>query len=322
MLLLTAWLVVLVHEIGHATAAILSGWRVAAFAAGPLGIHLVNRRFAFIPRSKRTEMEGFVLPLPSSAAVFTRYRNALIDAGGPAISLLVAAIGLAIGLSSNGYHGFDGDPAGIALGIGVLSLIVAAHTIVPIVPNERSVDGQRFVRGLRMDDATWRQYRAVSSLHTLTKYQVRLRDLPLWMLAEAKREAAGDHDLNKAYECMVIGITLDSSPVDVIETRKLLDTFRVNYGGSAWLDSCDAYFTAVWEGDADRARTRLWVGDAEDEMRPMLLAADAAVQARSGDARSARMLLAQMREAVRKRSAFPDPTFRDIERQIVALLPA
>jgi hypothetical protein len=33
------------------------------------------------------------------------------------------------------------------------------------------------------------------------------------------------------------------------------------------------------------------------------------------------MLIAKMREAIRKRSAFPDPTFQDIERQILALLP-
>ena len=300
-------------------AAILSGWRVAAFAAGSLGIHLVNRRLAFIPRSKRTEMEGFVLPLPASAVVFTRVRNAVIDASGPVISLLVAAVGLAIGLSSRDPLG-SFDPAGLALGIGVLSLIVAAHTIVPIVPNDRPVDGQRFVRGLRMNDALWRKYRAFGSLHTLTRYQVRLRDLPLWMLVEASREAANDEDLTKAYECMVIGIVLDSPPVDTIETRKLLDTFRAKHGGSAWLDSCDAYFTAVWEGDADQARARQWGGDGDEEMRPMILAADAAVAARWGDARTTRLLLTQMREAVRKKSIFPDLTFRDIGRQIEAAL--
>ena len=108
-LLLAAWLVILIHEIGHAMAALLSGWRVAVFAAGPLGIHLVNRGFAFIPRSKRTEMEGFVLPLPASAAVFTRVRNAVIDASGPAISLLVAVVGIAVSYSTSRHPGWDGE---------------------------------------------------------------------------------------------------------------------------------------------------------------------------------------------------------------------
>jgi hypothetical protein len=320
-LLVAVWFVTLIHEIGHALATILVGWRVAAFAAGPLGIQLVNRQLAIIPESKRTEMEGFVLPVPATAAVFTRGRNALIDVAGPATSLAVAIVGIVIGISHEKAYNTGFDPAGLALGVGVLSLIIAGHTILPLVPNDRLVDGQRFLSRFRTEDALWRRYRAFSSLQTLTKYQVRLRDLPEWLLAEAKCAAESDADLTKAYESMVIGIVLDSAPVDATNARQLLDDFRAKYGGSAWLDSCDAYFTAVWEGDGERARERLWDGEPAGDMAPMQFAAEAAVQARLGDPRSARMLIAKMREAIRKRSAFPDPTFQDIERQILALLP-
>lgn len=322
MLLVAVWLVTLVHEFGHALATVLVGWRIAAFAAGPLGIQLVNRQFAIIRRSKRTEMEGFVLPVPASAAVFTRGRNALIDVAGPVTSLVVAFVGIGIGLSQASPYNSDFEPAGLVLGVGVLSLIVAAHTILPLGPNDRLVDGQHFLRMLRLDDSLWRRYRALSSLHALARYQVRLRDLPEWMLAEAEQEAVNNPDLAKAYECMVIGIALDSAPVDRVTTRSLLDDFRAKYGGSVWLDSCDAYFIAIWEGDAERARDRLWVGESEDDMVAMQLAAEGAVHARAGDAQSARRLVEQMRRAIRKRSAFPDPTFRDIERQILALLPS
>lgn len=142
------------------------------------------------------------------------------------------------------------------------------------------------------------------------------------MLADAQNEtAAAGGDFERAYDSLVIGIVLDSPPVDTLRTRELLDDFRAKYGASAWFDSCDAYFTAVWEGDGERARQRLWRGDAEDAMKPMLYAADAAVKARLGEAQMARASLRRMREAIRKNSAFADPTFRDIERQIEALLP-
>ena len=157
----------------------------------------------------------------------------------------------------------------------------------------------------------------------MTKNKLRLRDLPSWIVEEARVESgAAGGDLKRAYDSLVIGIVLDTTPVDKAQARRLLDEFRGKYGASAWLDSCDAYFTAVWEGDVERARDRLWRGEeAKDEMKPMLRAADAAVHARTGDAERTRVLLSQMHEAVRKRSPFPDPTFREIQRQIEALLP-
>jgi hypothetical protein len=185
-------------------------------------------------------------------------------------------------------------------------------------------DIQNFFRILRKTNSDWIRERATVWLFSMAKNKVRLRDLPWWMVEEARAESsAAGGDLQRAYESLIIGIVLDSAPVDKVQARRLLDDFRGKYGGSAWLDSCEAYFTAVWEGDAERARDRLWRGEeADDEMMPMLRAADAAVHARAGDADTARLLLARMREAVRKGSSFPDPTFRDIERHIKALLPS
>ena len=63
--ILAVWLSVLIHELGHALATILCGWRIVAFAAGFLGIHVANRDFAIVRRSKRTEIAGFVVPVPT-----------------------------------------------------------------------------------------------------------------------------------------------------------------------------------------------------------------------------------------------------------------
>lgn len=302
------------HELGHAVAAILCGWRVIIFAAGPVGFHFANRQFALIPRSKRQEMEGFVLPAPKGPEVWTRTREALIHAGGPAASLLLAVVLFFVSAEwAGGTRGDSVDWGRLSIGFGILSLGTALHTLLPHWTSEQTTDGQRLVGILRADDTERRKVRALGWLYGLVKFQLRLRDLPLWMLEEARAEAAkGEPAVRQAVESLLVGIVLDSPPVDPQQARDMLDSFRKQYGGSAWLDSCDAYFSAIWETDPRQARERLWRGDVDDELEPLAFAAEAAVLARECDAVAARTLLQQMGEAIKKRSTFSDLTFRDI----------
>lgn len=318
----SAFTAVLVHELGHAVAAVLCGWGIAVFAAGPVGLQVHNRDFAIIPRSRRTEAEGFVMSLPLSSRVWTRERYAVIVGGGPAASLLQTAVAIALAVHWAPSSGSGLDLFALSSGFALASGATSLSTLTPGSRVNGNADIQNFLRTLRTDELQWSRERALNWLFSLTKNKLRLRDLPHWMIEEAREQVGAiGGDLQRAYDSLIIGIVLDSPPVDRTDTRNRLDEFRRKYGGSAWLDSCDAYFTAVWEGDAAEARRRLWHGDGDEDMRPMILAADAAVSAREGDGRVARVLLAQMRDAVRKRSIFPDLTFRDIERQIEGLLP-
>jgi hypothetical protein len=211
----------------------------------------------------------------------------------------------------------------LSTGFGILSLGTALHTLLPHWESGRTTDGQNLVRVLRANDSDRRKVRALGWLYGLVKFQLRLRDLPLWMLEEAEAEAAdGEPAVQRAVDALVVAIVLDSPPIDLTQARELLDRFRTQHGDSAWLDSCDAYFSAVWEADAQHGRSRLWRGDLDDEMRPLALAAEAAVLAREGDAVAAQTHLRQMRDAISKTSTFTDLTFRDIGRQIEAVIGA
>jgi len=262
------------------------------------------------------------MSLPLSSRVWTRERYAVIVGGGPAASLLQTAVAIALAVHWAPSSGSGLDLFALSIGFALASGATSLSTLTPSSRVNGNADIQNFLRTLRTDELQWSRERALNWLFSLTKHKLRLRDLPHWMIEEAREQVGaigGDHQ--RAYDSLIIGIVLDSAPVDRTDARKRLDDFRSKYGGSPWLDSCDAYFTAVWEGDAALARRRLWRGDGDEDMRPMILAADAAVSAREGDGRVARVLLAQMRDAVRKRSIFPDLTFRDIERQIEGLLP-
>jgi hypothetical protein len=317
---LSYWLAILIHEFGHAAAAVACGWRVVIFAVGPIGYNFHNREFAFIPRSKREELAGFVFSIPKEPRVWTRLRKALFIAAGPLASVCTAAMAFVVAISARAVDAGSFNASLMVAGFGLISMATAFNTLTPSARAARKSDIQQLIHTLRTSELTWQQERAVGWLYALAKHKVRLRELPEWMLKEAQQVAKQDNEGYRfAVDALSVGIVLDSPPVDLTKARALLNQFRAAHGQSPWLDSCDAYFTAIWEADAERASAKLWRGQVEEDLRPLALAAEAAVFARQGDKAAARSLLSQMREAVRK-SPFTDHTFRDIGRQIEALL--
>lgn len=321
-LLLFAWMAfdILLHEVGHAVMARLCGWDIIVFAAGPYAYHVQNRETAYLDRRNRGEFAGYVLPSPRSERVWTLGRHMLISVGGPLANFIAAAILFLIHghLPVIGVASTYVDWSMVALAMAQFSLGAGFYNILPF--GMQDCDGKHIRGYARLSAEHWRRYRALGQIQLLLKYRVRLRDLPMWMVEESRRvatESDSDDGLAQSSHAVDVGIILDSPPVDLAEARQYLDDHLRLYGDSEWLASCDAYFTAVWEGDAERARARLWTGAASsDEMRPLVLAAAVSVEARAGNVELARQLLADMRAANAAQTVFTDHTFRDIGRQI------
>jgi hypothetical protein len=158
----------------------------------------------------------------------------------------------------------------------------------------------------------------------LATSQVRLRDRPAWMVAAAESatyptEEIGSH-MTRYLATAEIGTVLDSVTVDVPLARRLIDEHRATYGDGDWLASCDAWLAAIWEGDAERASAALARHRGKTTIPQMTLAAEAAIAARTGDASTAKARLREMDKEIRQLSPFRDETFRDIRRQVEALL--
>ena len=205
----------------------------------------------------------------------------------------------------------------MALAGAIGSLCIGVGALVPAEEGQTGTDGDQLRAAMRSSQAEWERNRAITYLRALPHYQLRLRDLPRWIVNEASEVAAREGGaFQQLQDTILIGMILDSAPVDMLEVRQMLDDYRRRYGPSEWLDSCDAYFTAIWEGDAGKARSLLWRGDSHPELGALSAAAEAAVLAREGDGNAARALIEQMHAANRARSIFPDHTFRDIGGQI------
>ena len=319
-----SWLATLIHEAGHALAARACGWRTIVFIVRPFGLHLPHRDFVILRRKMGVGYGGWVLSVPGQQSVATRGREALYIAGGPVASLLLAAVAMSVPVIWSNQHGRVESTANlIAIAFALQSLHGVIFTLLPSHKVGGSSDGHKLWQ-LRRDDGRWLDGQALRWIAAMLLYRIRLRDLPPWMLDVARNtlppgDSAMD-DAARALASLEIGIELDAALDDVRRARSMIDAHRARYGASEWLNSVDAFCAATWEADATRARAALWCGPRTEELRPMVMAAEAAVAAREGDAETARSRLRAMRQAVKAASPFDNATFRDIGQRIEALL--
>ncbi|WP_332801801.1 M50 family metallopeptidase [Sphingomonas sp. RT2P30] len=318
------WLTTIFHEAGHALAARACGWRTIVFIARPFGLHLPHRDIVIVRRKMGVGYGGWVLSVPGRRSVATRGREALYVAGGPVASLLLAAVVGSVSVDWRNQHGGAESPANlIAIAFALQSLHGGIFTLLPSHKAGGSSDGQKLWQ-LRRDDGSWFGGRALRWIGAMLLYRIRLRDLPPWMLDAAHSTLPPNDDAMdetaRALASLEIGIELDAASDDVGQARRMIDAYRARYGASEWLNSVDAFCAATWEADPTRARAALWCGPRTEELRAMVMAAEAAVAAREGDAETARSRLSAMRQAVKADSPFHNATFRDIGRRIEAML--
>lgn len=312
---------ILIHELGHAAAALLVRWQVIVFAVNRLAWHLHNRQFAILPRGYIEEAGGWVLSVPSSSATDTRLRYALVIAGGPAFSLIQAlAAGFVAYLVEPGKRIWLIRADLCWAGFALCGLWAFWSTIVPRVKKAGS-DGSKLLR-------LYRQARRDEPPEPLRwplgllRRQVRLRDIPEWMMEAARAPSQTDQVRARGIAALEIGQALDRDPVDVALTRSLIDAFWKEFEADDWLRACDAYLAAVYERDEERANSMIAELGNRTKIPQMEGAARAAVCMLAGDEQAACGWLDYMDAAIRANSPFRDLTARDIRTQIEAVRPS
>lgn len=136
----------LIHELGHAVAAWLVGWRIHVIAVGPLSYFPVERRFARTWTIKGRG--GFVLALPAISNGDERGRT-IFTLGGPAANLVFGAVGLSIALSLQSQTLNQGDTWTLLAGsLSIDSLAVGFANLVPFWNANRPSDGAKLLSHL------------------------------------------------------------------------------------------------------------------------------------------------------------------------------
>ena len=307
-----------IHELGHAGAALLVRWRVIVFAVRPLAWHLRNRELVRMLPGERAELGGYVFAVPSDLRAMSRRRHAIFILGGPALNILfgAAAVWAAIDLFPL-PNGFGGDTNTPVLALGIQSLHLGIGALIPSSSPRVYSDGQSLLSLARSRDASTADW-ALHWAHALSGYKIRLADLPTWLIEAAERGALSEEG-RRMLSAIEIGRMLDAELTDLAGVRAAIDAHHARFGDSEWLAYCDAYLAATCEADGARASERLWQGERHAALDPLRLAVEASVAARMGYPEAARLNLDQMDKALAEGSAFSDPTFRDIRRNIEAI---
>ena len=123
---------ILLHELGHALATVLCGWRVWIISVGPIELRLVPHAAVHMRSGVGHDAGGYVLPAPSTLERATRLRSALITAGGPIASVAGAAFCFALAAPLLEYEqGWPKFWGGLIYAFGVTNIVSAILTLWP-----------------------------------------------------------------------------------------------------------------------------------------------------------------------------------------------
>jgi len=131
--MLLSFLVILIHELGHAAAAIRLGGRVSRIVVFPFEYKVQQRHFGFSKAMRGHEIGGYVAYALDT--IMARRKHKLIAAAGPAANVLLAVAAGAIGASAapNGLLGT------LTTALAILSFGVALANLVPFKGSDGSV---------------------------------------------------------------------------------------------------------------------------------------------------------------------------------------
>lgn len=172
--------VVLTHELGHAVAGLLSGFRVAFLHLGPVRVEWPAGGRMRVRLNRRLGLwGGAVVVLPRShpreneLATFRRRMIAMFAAG-PGASIVAGAAALAVSLLFPPAHA---DGLSWLLLLGLMSVVIGLAQVIPIRIGNQQSDGLRVLRLLRGGPGTY--HALLDAMVVANADGVRPREWPL-----------------------------------------------------------------------------------------------------------------------------------------------
>ena len=308
-----------VHELGHTFAALVVGWRPVVIAVRPLALRTIGWTMAWTRRIATPKATGWVALIPGAPGQATRRNFMIIVGAGPLASFGAAAVAVAIAaLWPSSPIAPRVSVPHIATGFAALSLWMGLFTALPRASAGSASDGWQ-LRAMMKPDYDFIGQHPFRWLVTLNKACVRLREWPDWLIDLAESQSREKPEYAELIDSLRIGKLLDTFDLSGDRHRHMIGRFRDLHGASEWITAIEAYCLAVYDHDAQGAAAVLANGPEPEEPSAMLLAAQAAIMARSGRKQEARTCLKRMIKVCRKESPYANHTFRDIQRQIDAL---
>lgn len=160
-LLLSIFLVLLIHELGHVLGGLWCGNKFALLTAGPLKVENENEKLRFSLNLNPSTFGGLAITIPTTTKNFKRRRTITVGAG-PGASLLLAILAM----SSVALLSPDVLPNQLRfflVCLGFLSLVIFIVTIIPLQSGGFMTDGMQLLNIYR-DNPTAHRYEALLQL--------------------------------------------------------------------------------------------------------------------------------------------------------------
>jgi len=170
-------LVIAVHELGHVAAGLLGRMRFLMLTAGPVSVTRSNHRLRVRLNTSVNLWGGLAVMLPTSMSRF-RERFAMMVAGGPAASLLLACVGALIAFGTDGRANFYG------MALGLLSGGICFVTSMPMTFGGFTSDGGQLL-ALRRADAGAELRAMLTTLASASLTGTRPRDADAALVQQA-----------------------------------------------------------------------------------------------------------------------------------------
>lgn len=174
LLLLSLFLVLLVHELGHVVGGLIGGNTFAMLIVGPLKIEKEEEKLRWRFNKSLSAFGGLALTMPNRTENFKR-RRALTVAAGPGASLLLAMLGLgAVFLTDPTV--LQGAFRFFLFCLGGLSLIIFIATVIPMQSGGFLSDGMQLVQ-IFSNNPSAKRYEALLQLMARIQQGLRPKDI-------------------------------------------------------------------------------------------------------------------------------------------------
>ena len=187
--LVALWFSVILHEAGHAIAALVEGFRLLAFAVKPFKVYRTTERWRLGWMGK-SKLSGFVAAVPRST-VRLRQRMIIFIAGGPIASLLAGGAILAFAVLTQRTL-----PAWLHTQlsmVGACSLFLGIVNSIPRANRQFTTDGQR-LRMLFRDSVESERYCTILLISAASHGGLRPREWDTNLTERLRGPADGSPD--------------------------------------------------------------------------------------------------------------------------------
>jgi hypothetical protein len=191
---LAFYMAIVFHELGHAAAANIAGFRILSFSLWPIYFRRSHNRWCFArPPLTPLEAFGFVQCVPCHARQL-RARVIWMIGSGPAVSIFMGA--MAAGIANSRIIRIDGRWSLFLWSLSFWSACAALSALIPIASGRASTDGKKLLQLRRGERGLLRAYAVSGLLDTASRLLPRDWDPGLVALAVDTSVAAEPMDQN------------------------------------------------------------------------------------------------------------------------------